>query len=181
LLFLFILLTLSSCTIIIPDSTIKNVYIDIPFQSAITYNGCGIAALAMVLDYYDINIPQEEIAEEVMVEDNPFTEEEYGNPLKMIFYVKELGLKAKLKFMAINKMKGYLQEGIPVIAIQFSRFPKILQNLHYRIATGYDENSNAFIFNDPLFGKDYSMEYSYFKSLNILGNINLCCCIVIYK
>ena len=172
---------LSSCSSIIPDPAIKYAYIDVPFQSGLTYNGCGVASLAMVLEYYNMNISQEEIAEEIMVDDNPFTNEGYGNPCKMISYVKKLGLKAKFKLMSINKIKGYLQEGIPVIAIQFSRFPRILQNLHYRVAIGYDDNFSELIFHDIIFGEDYRMEYSYFKSLNILKNIDICSCIVIYE
>ena len=172
---------LSSCSSIIPDLTIKYAYIDAPFQSGLTYNGCGVASLAMVLEYYNMSISQEEIAEEIMVDDNPFTHEGYGSPFKMISYVKKIGLKAKFKFMSINKIKGYLQEGIPVIAIQFSRFPKILQNLHYRVAIGYNDDSYELIFHDIIFGEDYKMEYSYFKSLNILGNIDICSCIVIYE
>jgi len=172
---------LSSCSSIIPDPAIKYAYIDVPFQSGLTYNGCGVTSLAMVLEYYNMSIPQEEIAEEIMVDDNPFTNEGYGNPFKMICYVKKLGLKAKFKLMSINKIKGYLQEGIPVIAIQFARFPKILQNLHYRVAIGYDDDSYELIFHDIIFGEDYKMEYSYFKSLNILGNIDICSCIVIYE
>jgi uncharacterized protein YvpB len=172
---------LSSCSSIIPDLAIKYAYIDVPFQYGLTYNGCGAASLAMVLEYYNMSISQEEIAEEIMVDDNPFTHEGYGSPFKMISYVKKLGLKAKFKFMSINKIKGYLQEGIPVIAIQFSRFPKILQNLHYRVAIGYNDDSYELIFHDIIFGEDYKMEYSYFKSLNILGNIDICSCIVIYE
>jgi uncharacterized protein YvpB len=172
---------LSSCSSIIPDPAIKYAYIDLPFQSGLTYNGCGVASLAMVLEYYNMSISQEEIAEEIMVDDNPFTNEGYGNPFKMICYVKKLGLKAKFKLMSINKIKGYLQEGIPVIAIQFARFPKILQNLHYRVAIGYDDDSYELIFHDIIFGEDYKMEYSYFKSLNILGNIDICSCIIIYE
>ena len=172
---------LSSCSSIIPDLAIKYAYIDVPFQPGLTYNGCGVASLAMVLEYYNMNISQEEIAEEIMVDDNPFTHEGYGNPFKIISYVRKLGLKAKFKFMSINKIKEYLQEGIPVIAIQFSRFPKILQNLHYRVAIGYDDDSYELIFHDIIFSEDYKMEYSYFKSLNILGNIDICSCIVIYE
>jgi len=178
-----ILLTifLSSCSSIIPDPTIKYTYIDVPFQSCLTYNGCGVASLAMVLEYYNMSISQEEIAEAIMVDDNPLTNEGYGNPCKMISYVKKLGLKAKFKLMSINKIKGYLQEGIPVIAIQFSRFPRILQNLHYRVAIGYDDDFSELIFHDVLFGEDYRMEYSYFKSLNILKNIDICSSIIIYE
>ena len=178
---LLLTIFLSSCSSIIPDLAIKYTYIDIPFQSCLTYNGCGVASLAMVLEYYNMSISQEEIAEEIMVDDNPLTNEGYGNPFKMISYVKKLGLKAKFKLISIKKIKGYLQEGIPVIAIQFSRFPRILQNLHYRVAIGYDDDSGELIFHDVLFGEDYKMEYSCFKSLNILGNIDICSCIVIYE
>ena len=177
----FLTIFLSSCSSIIPDPEIKYTYIDVPFQSCLTYNGCGVASLAMVLEYYNMSISQEEIAEEIMVDDNPFTNEGYGNPFKMISYVKKLGLKAKFKLISINKIKGYLQEGIPVIAIQFARFPRILQNLHYRVAIGHDDDFSELICNDILFGEDYKMEYSHFKSLNILGNINICSCIIIYE
>ncbi len=178
---LLLTIFLSSCSSIIPDPTIKYTYIDVPFQSCLTYNGCGVASLAMVLEYYNMSISQEEIAEAIMVDDNPLTNEGYGNPCKMISYVKKLGLKAKFKLMSINKIKGYLQEGIPVIAIQFSRFPRILQNLHYRVAIGYDDDFSELIFHDVLFGEDYRMEYSYFKSLNILKNIDICSSIIIYE
>jgi len=172
---------LSSYSSIIPDPAIKYTYIDVPFQSCLTYNSCGVASLAMVLEYYNMSISQEEIAGEIMVDDNPLTNEGYGNPFKMISYVKKLGLKAKFKLISINKIKGYLQEGTPVIAIQFSRFPRILQNLHYRVAIGHDDDFCELIFHDVVFGEDYKMEYSYFKSLNILGNINICSCIIIYE
>jgi len=71
---------LSSCSSIIPDPEVKYTYIDVPYQSVLTNNGCGVASLAMVLEYYNINISQQEIAGEIMVEDNPLTNEEYGNP-----------------------------------------------------------------------------------------------------
>jgi len=170
---------LSSCSTIIPDPEVKYAYINVPFQSVLTNNGCGVASLAMVLEYYNINISQQEIAGEIMVEDNPLTNEEYGNLLKMISYIKTLGLTAKFKLISVNKIKGYLQESIPVIAIQYSKFPRILENLHYRMVIGYDDYSNEFILNDTLYGKDHRMNYSYFKSLNILGNIDICSSVVI--
>ena len=116
-----------------------------------------------------------------MVDDNPLTNEGYGNPFKLISYIKRFGLKAKFKLISINKIEGYLQEGIPIIAIHFSRFPRILQNLHYRVAIGYGDDFCELIFYDVLFDEDYTMGYSYFESLNILGNINVCSCIMTYE
>ena len=142
---------LSSCSTIIPDPEVKYAYINVPFQSVLTNNGCGVASLAMVLEYYNINISQQEIAGEIMVEDNPLTNEEYGNLLKMISYIKTLGLTAKFKLISVNKIKGYLQESIPVIAIQYSKFPRILENLHYRMVIGYDDYSNEFILNHLIY------------------------------
>lgn len=176
-----LIIFLSSCSSVILDPEVKYTYINVPYQSCLANNGCGVASLAMVLEYYNINISQQEIAEEIMVEDNPLTNEEYGNPLKMISYVKTLGLKAQFKLISVNKIKGYLQEGIPVIAIQYSKFPRILENLHYRVVIGYDDYSSEFIINDVLYGKDHRMKYSYFKSLNILGNIDICSAVIVYE
>jgi len=63
----FLTIFLSSCSSIIPDPAIKYAYIDVPFQSGLTYNGCGVASLAMVLEYYNMSISQEEIAQPILL------------------------------------------------------------------------------------------------------------------
>lgn len=138
------------------------------------WNWCLPASGAMVLNYYGVNITQEELAKEVIGEDG------LGYGSKLIAYAKKIGFKAEYSNLSINDIKYKVQQDIPIIALQ----DRSLNNTsdHARVIIGYDDKKQEIITNDPdkIFGEDYKISYSDFLALNISENPDLCKSIVIY-
>ena len=95
----------------------------------------------------------------------------------MIKYAKELGFDAKYNYMTIDEIKELLREDIPVIAIQ--NYSLSLPYSHARVITGYDDEKQEIINNDPTAGEDYIISYSDFTALNTGSNPDLFKVIVI--
>ncbi|HER24803.1 MAG TPA: hypothetical protein ENO17_07135 [Candidatus Atribacteria bacterium] len=149
---------------------IDSVYLDVPYEKYAGTNWCLPASGAMTFKYFGENISQEQIAKEVI-------QDGISSVFKMITYARELGFEAKYNYMTINEIKEILKEDTPVIAVQ--NYSLTLPYSHARVITGYDDEKQEVITNDPTAGKDYIITYSDFIALNTGSNPDLCKVLVI--
>jgi len=143
---------------------IDSVYLDVPYEKYAGYNWCLPASGAMAFRYFGENITQAEIAKEVI-------KDGISSVYKMITYAKDLGFEAKYNYMTIDEIKEILKEDTPVIAIQ--NYSPTLPYSHARVVTGYDDEKQEVITNDPTAGEDYIIAYSDFTALNAGSNPDL--------
>jgi len=150
----------------------SNIILDIPYFNAqgVT-NGCGCAAGAMIMNYYNyLDVEPADLAPYIMVPESKYWET-FGLLAGIEVYIKyynyDDNLKTKLKILTIKDIKRKIDEGFPVAVLQYSDLPRITENLHYRVIHGYDDEKLEFICSCSL-GEDYSMEYSEFINLNLL-------------
>jgi predicted double-glycine peptidase len=133
----------------IPDSKIlvSNYHV---FQ---TFNNCGPAALSMALSYYDVNISQQILGQELRPYQNPqgdnddksVTLEELAN------YVQAKGFSAYHRPLGnIEILKKLISAGYPVITRTWLKANDDIG--HYRVVKGYD--NNVLIQDDSLQGKN---------------------------
>lgn len=131
-----------------------------------TYNNCGPATMSMILDFYGINAPQQEIADQIRPYNNPqgFNDDKSVTLDEMATFAVSKGLTTfKRSNGDIDKLKLFVANGIPVVTItwidQKGGFG------HYRIVKGYDQNKQQIIQDDSIFGKDQSVGFNEFMRL----------------
>ena len=176
-LMIMVSLLLTSCNgVVTPELQLDKVeevdcvYLDVPFEKYAGENWCLPASGAMTFKYFGENISQAEIADAVI-------EDGTSSVYKMINYARDLGFEAKYNYMTIDDIKELLREEIPVIAIQ--NYSLTLPYSHARVITGYDDEKQEIINNDPTAGEDYIITYSDFTALNTGSNPDLFKVIVI--
>lgn len=131
-----------------------------------TYNNCGPATLAMVLDFYGIQATQQEIADQLRPYNNP---QGYNDDKAVT--LDELALFAQSKQLVsfrrpngdLTKLKLFLANGIPVITITWIEEKGGFG--HYRIIKGFDEGKKQIIQDDSIFGQDQQIAYEEFMRL----------------
>jgi len=150
----------------------SNIILDIPYFNAqgVT-NGCGCAAGAMLMNYYNyLDVEPADLAPYIMVPESKYWET-FGLLAGIEVYIKyynyDDNLKTELKILTIKDIKRKIDEGFPVAVLQYSDLPRITENLHYRVVHGYDDEKLEFICSCSL-GEDYPMDYSEFINLNLL-------------
>lgn len=146
--------------------------LDVPyFDAQGVTNGCGCAAGAMIMNYYNyLDVEPADLAPYIMVPESKYWETFgllAGIGVYIIYYDYDDNLKINLKILTIEDIKRKIDEGFPVAVLQYSHLPRITENLHYRVVHGYDDEKLEFICSCSL-GEDYSMEYSEFINLNLL-------------
>ncbi len=131
-----------------------------------TYNNCGPATLSMLLDFYDTNLSQQEIASELRPYNNPqgFNDDKSVTLDELASFAVSQGFTTfKRPNGDIEKLKLFLANDIPVITItwidQKGGFG------HYRIVKGYNQKTNQIIQDDTIFGQQQSVGYSEFTKL----------------
>ena len=176
-LMLIVSLFLTSCNgVVTPElqldkvEEIDCVYLEVPFEKYAGENWCLPASGAMTFKYFGENITQAEIADAVIKDGT-------SSVYKMINYARDLGFEAIYNYMTIDEIKELLREEIPVIAIQ--NYSLSLPYSHARVVTGYDDEKQEIINNDPTAGEDYVIPYSDFTALNTGSNPDLFKVIVI--
>ncbi len=124
---------------------------------------CGHASMQMVLNYYGLDIRQEQIAETV-------TENLVKN---FVAFAKDLGFKAEYRPLSFPELKTHIEDDIPLIAVQHAGLEDTINEkneivYHARVITGYDERRNKIIFNEPwdIKGEGYSLTYYDFTMHN---------------
>ena len=148
--------------------------LDVPyFDAQGVTNGCGCAAGAMIMNYYNyLDVEPADLAPYIMVPESRYWETFgllAGIEVYIIYYGYDDNLKTTLKILTIEDIKRKIDKGFPVAVLQYSDLPRITENLHYRVIHGYDDEKLEFICSCSL-GEDYSMEYSEFINLNLLQN-----------
>lgn len=118
---------------------------------------CGPASLAMVLNYWGLNISQDEIATEIYRPDDKLT---YISD--MVKYPRSLGFYAKAITGSIDILKNYIIADIPLIVLQ--KFSITNPYGHYRVVIGFDDNEHILYVLDPAIGKQ-TISYDEFIEL----------------
>jgi len=149
---------------------IDYVYLEVPFEKYAGTDWCLPASGAMTFKYFGKDITQQKIANAVITDG-------VSSVYKMINYARDLGFEAKYNYMTIDEIKELLREDIPVIAIQ--NYSLTLPYCHARVITGYNDEKQEIINNDPTAGEDYVIPYSDFTALNTGSNPDLFKVIVI--
>ena len=147
--------------------------LDIPYFSAQGVpNGCGCAAGAMIMNYYNyLDVEPGDLAPYIMVPGTKWWPT-FGLLAGIVVYIKyydyDENLKTKLKILTIEDIKRKIDEGFPVAVLQYAELPRITKNLHYRVVHGYDDEKLEFTCSCAFNGENYPMDYSEFINLNIL-------------
>jgi predicted double-glycine peptidase len=138
LLFYFIAITFllvsASCktTEKLPVSSETKVIRDVPFYSQETYQ-CGPSSLASVLNYWNVAVTPDAVAEEI------FSKTARGTlTLDMILYAQQKGLHAEQYRGTIDNLKESIDEGYPIIVLVDYGFSLYQQN-HFMVVVGYAE------------------------------------------
>lgn len=123
-----------------------------PFQETLHKGYCGPASLKIVLAYYGVDKPEEELAKMCNVS------EDLGTDDKSIKNAAEtLGFKAEVKnFSTFEDIQGWLEKGVPVIVDWFTRgrsdySDSEVADGHYSVVMGLDDE-NIYL-QDPEIGK----------------------------
>lgn len=94
-------------------------------------NYCGPAALAMVMNYYGVNITQEEIAREIY---EPGLEGTLS--MQLILYPIQKGFEAEMYNGNVDDLKEKLRAWFPlIVSVKEDGKDKV----HYMVVWGYDE------------------------------------------
>ncbi len=131
-----------------------------------TFNNCGPAALSMALSYYGVNESQQTLGQQLRPYQNP-----QGDNDDKSVTLEELGEKAKQYGLIpyhrpngnIELVKLFIAYDIPVVARTLLREGEDIG--HYRVVKGYDDESQFFIQDDSLQGKNLSYAYESFTTL----------------
>lgn len=112
-----------------------------PFQETLNKSYCGPATLKMVLSFYGIEKPEEELAELCK------TDRDLGTDDKSIKEAAEkFGLKVEIKnFSTFDDIKSWLEKDIPVIVDWFTRgrsdYPDFaVADGHYSVVVDLDDD-----------------------------------------
>ncbi len=131
-----------------------------------TFNNCGPATLSMALNYWGINISQQELGNILRPyqvaggdnDDKSVTLEEVANQ------AEEYGLYSYLRPNGTSeKLEKFIFQGIPVVARTWLKPNEDIG--HYRVVRGYDRNTRTFIQDDSLQGENLSYSYDEFNEI----------------
>lgn len=160
------------------DETISNdvgINLEIPVEQKIlnnnyhvyqTFNNCGPAALSMALSYYDINVSQKTLGQELRPFQNPV-----GDNDDKSVTLEELVEKSKdYNFIPFHRPNGNTEiikysitHDIPVIVKTWLKPNEDIG--HYRIVKGYDEITLEIIQDDSMQGKNIRFSYTTFEQI----------------
>ncbi len=184
---------LTSCSGIIPETELTNqesdlltnglltendykaktgsVYLEVPYQKYAGTNWCLPASGAMTLNYFGVQVTQQELAQEIIKPDG------LGDIYKMVKFAKDLGFEASFTVLTLEEIEEYLYNQIPLIAIQ--KYKETNSLAHARVIVGFDSEKKEIVTNDPTIGKDYTISYDQFMNLNLTANPKYSMAIVI--
>lgn len=138
----------------------------IPSHYFQTFNNCGPATLAMTLSYYDINMTQQQLGDQL----RPYQNTAGDNDDKSVTLTEladkaeDLGLNAYFRPGGdIELLKKFIANDIPVITRTWTQVNEDIG--HYRVVKGYDETTGEIIQDDSLQGKDIRFSYQEFIAM----------------
>lgn len=131
-----------------------------------TFNNCGPASLSMALSYFDINVSQQALGEELRPYQHPTGDnDDKSTTLEEIARQAETyGLLAYYRPAGdIETLKLFLSYDLPVIT---RTWLKVNDDIgHYRVVKGYDENTQQLLQDDSLQGKNLWYDYDEFEAI----------------
>jgi len=112
----------------------------------------------MVLNYWDVQISQEEVAAEIYDPRHHLT---YIRD--MVVFPRRYNLTSMELASSIVELKDFIRRGYPIIVLQ--KFSLMNPYGHYRVVIGYNDELKVIIVHDPLAGDNYEINYSEFAEL----------------
>ena len=120
------------------------------------WNNCGPTTLAMALSYWGRSEGQYDIAPIL----KPDPEDKNVSLWEMEQFVQDLGLEASVRVGGtIDRLKGLIRAGFPVVVETWYVRDARDQLGHYRLLVGYDDAAGQFITYDSLHGPDVTISY----------------------
>ena len=157
-----------------PPANVQTTTMEIPSYKLLTmpthfyqtFNNCGPATLAMILNYYNVSTTQAEIGLKLRPYQNP-----KGDNDDKSVSVEELQKEAEIYgFNAyylpngtVEKVKMFIANDIPVVTVTWLTATEDVG--HYRIITGYDDKKEQFMQNDSYQGPNRTYSYEEFLAL----------------
>jgi|GEM_PF-4725784 len=115
---------------------------------------CGPASLSMILQYWGIEVTQDEIGEVV------FNKGIGTLTRSMQNYVRKLGFRARIFFPSKKAWKSMLDQDVPILVLKTT----LGGGGHGVVLSGYDDIEETFIFHDPNFATPVESGYSLLDS-----------------
>jgi predicted double-glycine peptidase len=130
---------------------------NVPFFKQGNDNTCGQAVMASILNYWGINIPYQTVVNQTNSANLPTDVDKITN------YLKKKGLFAQdYRQASLNFIRDRIQKGNPVIVLlDFGK----LNNEHYVVVTGYNEENQEVIILDPIDGPNMRLGYDEFETM----------------
>ncbi len=131
-----------------------------------TFNNCGPASLSMALSYFDINVSQQQLGNQL----RPYQHPDGDNDDKSVTFA-ELSEKAEeYGFLTYSRPAGNIEMIQKFIASDIPVITKTWQKPdfdigHYRVVKGYNKNKNTIIQDDSLQGRNLEYTYSEFNKI----------------
>jgi len=140
-----------------------------------TFNNCGPATLSMFLSYFDINVDQKTLGDQM----RPYQHPQGDNDDKTIFpaeftdwaaaYGEDIGLNVIYRPNgSIELLKYFLSNDIPVVAKTWLNLKEDIG--HFIIVRGYDDDKQVVIVDDSYYGPN--RKYSYYDFLSLWQSFN---------
>lgn len=128
--------------------------LDVPYYKQEALHTCGLAALRMVFDYFNVSRSEEDLCNE------SGTNPETGTaPQKLIEVVKKEGFHFfEQENSSLENVSKFLALKFPVIV---SYVMPGVEEGHYSVITGFERDK--IIFNDPWTGKDFELPAEEFQ------------------
>jgi hypothetical protein len=144
----------------------KSYSIQLPRHFYQTFNNCGPATLAMILNYYGINVDQKDLGLKL----RPFQNPQGDNDDKHVG-LDEMAYEAELKGFNtlylpngdIELIKKFIYKDIPVITVTWLNNKEDIG--HYRAVRGYNDNLGILIQDDSYQGPNKEYKYQDFLDL----------------
>jgi tetratricopeptide (TPR) repeat protein len=125
-----------------------------------TWNNCGPATITMYTSYFSRPETQVEAAQFL----KPNRDDKNVSPQELAAYAQTLGLQVMVRQGgSIDQLKMFLSNGVPVLAETWLTHDGDGLG-HYRLVTGYDDNSRQLNTFDSLNGPNYKASYEQFDS-----------------
>jgi tetratricopeptide (TPR) repeat protein len=125
-----------------------------------TWNNCGPATITMFMSYFGRPETQVEAAQYL----KPNRDDKNVSPQELAAYAQTVGLGAIIRHGGtIEQLKTFLSNGFPVLAETWLVHDGDGLG-HYRLVTGYDDQSGQFSTFDSLNGPNYKASYAQFDA-----------------
>ena len=131
-----------------------------------TFNNCGPATLAMVLNYYGVRTNQKELGELIRPFQNPqgINDDKSTSMEEFVYWSEQNGLKAIHRPNGtIELLKSLVSNDFPVITRTWLNNDEDIG--HFRVIRGFNESDQTLLQDDSYQNKNLTYSYSEFNSL----------------